>query len=121
MFERNIPDKELERLSRAITEAILNSKNVKKIIKEIREKDLILPNPLMVMVLKLETLSNMTDDLDNDVDDDSKDQLTVKRKKKTKKQLIDGKELNTNEVAFQEFLIKKFNDKEWLKKNGLTL
>lgn len=116
MFEKNIPEEELEKLSRAIAEAIFNSKNVKKIIEEIREKELTLPHTLMVMVLKLETLSNIADG--------ARDNLDIikeyrKKKKKGKRQFIDGKELDTNEIAFQEFLIKKFDDKEWLKKNGL--
>ncbi len=57
MFEKNIPEKELEKLSKAIAEAIFNSKNVKKIIEKIREKELILPHTLMVMVLKLKNQS----------------------------------------------------------------
>ena len=113
MFERNIPEEELEKLSRAIAEAIFSSKNVKKIIEEIREKDLILPHTLMVMVLKLDTLSNISDGSQVDLDN------VHMKKKKAKRQFIDGKELDVNEIAFQEFLIKRFNDKEWLKKNGL--
>jgi hypothetical protein len=116
VFEKNIPEEELEKLSKAIAEAIFNSKNVKKIIEKIREKELILPHTLMVMVLKLETLSNISDG-DRDNLDIIKEYR--KKKKKYKRQLIDGKELDTNEIAFQEFLVKKFDDKEWLKKNGL--
>lgn len=117
MFERNIPDKELEKLSKAITDAILNSKNVKKVIKEIREKDLILSNTLMIMVLKIETLSNISNTLKDDIE--NLKTSSNKRKKKVIRQFIDGKELNPYEIAFQEFLVEKFDDKEWLKKNGL--
>jgi len=114
--EKNIPEEELEKLSRAIAEAIFNSKNVKKIIEKIREKELTLPHAVMVMVLKLETLSNISDGDQDNLDIIKEYQ---KKKKKDKRQFIDGKELDTNEIAFQEFLIKKFDGKEWLKKNGL--
>lgn len=116
MFEKNIPEEELEKLSRAIAESIFSSKDVKKIIEEIREKDLILPHSLMVMVLRLETLSNIANKGRDNLDVIKKYQ---RKKKMTRKQFIDGKELDANEIAFQEFLIKKFDDKEWLKKNGL--
>lgn len=119
MFERNIPDKELEKLSKAITDAILNSKNVKKIIKEIREKDLILSNTLMVIVLKIEALSNISNNL-NDVMKNLKNSSN-KKEKKAIGQFIDGKELKPCEIAFQEFLVEKFDTKKWLKKNGLIL
>jgi len=121
VFEKNLPDKEFEKLSKAITEAILNSKDVKKIIAEIREKDLFTPNSLMVMVLKLESLSAIRDCL-NDAMEEDLDTLTEppnKKKEKTYKHYIDGKELDSSEIAFQEFLIKKFNQKKWLKKNRL--
>lgn len=117
MFEKNVPEEELEKLSRAIAEAIYSSKDVKKIIEEIREKDLVLPHTLMVMVLKLETLSNAANGGQDVLANTLREYR--KKKKKTNRQLIDGKELDTNEIAFQEFLIKKFDDKKWLKKNGL--
>lgn len=116
MFEKNIPEEELEKLSRAIAESIFSSKDVKKIVEEIREKDLILPHTLMVMVLKLETLSNASDRDQDNLDVIKKYQ---RKKKMTRKQFIDGKELDPKEIAFQEFLIKTFDDKKWLKKNGL--
>ncbi len=116
MSEKNIPEEELEKLSRAIAEAIFNSKNVKKIIEKFREKELILPHALMVMVLKLETLSNISDGDQDNLDIIKEYQ---KKKKKDKRQFIDGKELDTNEIAFQEFLVKNFDGKKWLKKNGL--
>ena len=116
MSEKNMPEEELEKLSRAIAEAIFNSKNVKKIIEKFREKELILPHALMVMVLKLENLPNISD-ADRDNSDIIKEYQ--KKKKKDERQFIDGKELDTNEIAFQEFLVKNFDGKKWLKKNGL--
>lgn len=118
MFERNMPEEELERLSRAIADAIFSSKDVKKIIEEIREKDMVLPSTLMVMVLKLEALSNASEANRAEVDKINKSRS---KRRKMNKQLIDGKELDSNEIAFQEFLVRRFNDKEWLKKNGLVL
>lgn len=119
MFEKNIPDKELEKLSRAITEAILNSKNVKKVLEKIREKELVLPNTLMVMILKLDMLSNASDNLTDKINS-LKSSSKNRDKKKVDKQLIDGKELTSDEVAFCEYMVKKFNEKDWLKKNGLV-
>lgn len=117
MFERNIPDKEFEKLSKAITEAILNSKDVKKIIQEIRKKDLVLSNTLMVMILKLETLAKIANTLNSELNTSKK--RPAKNEEKLKKQCIDGIELGPNEIAFQEFLAKKFSEKRWLKKNRL--
>ena len=121
MFEKNLPDKEFEKLSKAITEAILNSKDVKKIIAEIREKDLFAPNSLMVMVLKLESLSAIKDCLNDAMEEDLENFIEPpnKKKEKTRRQYIDGKELDDQEIAFQDFLAKKFNQKKWLKKNRL--
>ena len=121
MFEKNLPDKEFEKLSKAITEEISNSKDVKKIIEEIRKRDLFTPNSLMVMVLKLESLSSIRDCL-NDATEDDLDNFkkpSNKKKEKTCRQYIDGKELDSSEIAFHEFLVKKFNQKKWLKKNRL--
>ena len=118
MFERDMPEKELERLSRAITEAIFNSKDVKKILEEIREKDLVIPSTLLVMLLKLDALSSISDSLNSH--QDLLNEVVNKKKINQKKHLIDGKELRPNDIAFQEYLIKKFNEKEWLKKNGLV-
>jgi len=121
VFEKNLPDKEFEKLSKAITEAILNSKDVKKIIAEIREKDLFAPNSLMVMVLKLESLSAIKDCLNDAMEEDLENFIEPpnKKKEKTRRQYIDGKELDDQEIAFQDFLAKKFNQKKWLKKNRL--
>lgn len=122
MFEKNIPDKDLEKLSRAITEAILNSKDIQKILEEIRKKDLVLPSTIMVMILKLDALWNVSEGMNSEgYNSDINDlkELFNKEKKKDKKQLIDGKELNPNDLAFQEYLDKRFNEEDWLKKNGL--
>jgi len=121
VFEKNLPDKEFEKLSKAITEAILNSKDVKKIIEEIRKRDLFTPNSLMVMVLKLESLSSLRDCLNDATEDDLGNfkKPSNKKKEKTCRQYIDGKELDSSEIAFHEFLVKKFNQKKWLKKNRL--
>tara|TARA_Y100000294_G_scaffold71407_1_gene67662 strand:+ start:5922 stop:6278 length:357 start_codon:yes stop_codon:yes gene_type:complete len=116
VFEKNIPEEELEKLSRAIAEAIFKSKDVKKIVEEIRKKDLILPHALMVLILKLETLSNVKGDNQNDAKSLKK---YLNKKEKSFKQFIDGRELDTNEIAFQEYLMKRFDDKKWLKKHGL--
>ena len=48
---------EFERLSRAITEAVMSSEKVRKIVEEIQKKDEICPQSFMVLVLKMQVLT----------------------------------------------------------------
>ena len=123
MSESDGPERNFEKLSKAITEAVMTSPKVKKIVAEIQKNDEICPKSFMVLVLKMEVL---TDSVELEVAEEeelTEDQPAPKKriiKKSSKKpQFIDGQQLSKKEIEFQEFSNKNFNTEEWLKKNGL--
>ena len=113
---------EFEKLSKAITEAVMTSDKVRKIVEEIQKKDEICPQSFMVLVLKMQVL---TESLDLKVEQNDADIKPISkkrtRKNTTKKsQYIDGRKLSKREIDFEEFLNERFDSKKWLRKNGLT-
>jgi hypothetical protein len=122
MSDSDGSERSFEELSKAITEAVMTSTKVKKIVAEIQKDDSICPKSFMVLVLKLEVL---TDSLELEVEEEMMEERPAPKKRKSKKssqkaQFIDGQELSKREVEFQEFVNKKFDADKWLKKNGLT-
>ncbi len=114
-------ERSFEKLSKAITEAVMSSPKVKKIVAEIQKNDNICPKSFMVLVLKMEVL---TDSLELEVEEELTEERPASKKRRSKKssqmsQFIDGKELSKKEIEFQEYSNKNFNTQEWLKKNGL--
>ena len=121
MSDSDGSERSFEKLSKAITEAVMTSPKVKKIVAEIQKDEDICPKSFMVLVLKMEVL---TDSLELEVEEELKEEPPAPKKRKRKKssrkpQFIDGQELSKKEIEFQEFTNKKFDDDEWLKKNGL--
>jgi hypothetical protein len=121
MSETDDSGRNFEKLSKAITEAVMTSPKVKKIISEIQEDEEICPKSFMVLVLKMEVL---TDTLELEVEEELIEETPVPKKRKRKKsskkpQFIDGQELSKKEIEFQEFSNKNFDAELWLKKNGL--
>ena len=121
--ESDDAERSFEKLSKAITEAVMTSSKVKKIVAEIQKSEEICPKSFMVLVLKMEVL---TDSLELEVEEElTEERPTPKkpasRKSPKKTQFIDGKQLTKKEIEFQEYSNKKFNTEEWLKKNGLIL
>ena len=121
MSDSDGSERSFEKLSKAITEAVMTSPKVKKIVAEIQKDEDICPKSFMVLVLKMEVL---TDSLELEVEEELKEERPAPKKRRRKKssrkpQFIDGQELSKKEIEFQEFTNKKFDDNEWLKKNGL--
>ena len=121
MSDSDGSERSFEKLSKAITEAVMTSPKVKKIVTEIQKDEDICPKSFMVLVLKMEVL---TDSLELEVEEELKEERPAPKKRRSKKssrkpQFIDGQELSKKEIEFQEFTNKKFDDDEWLKKNGL--
>ena len=122
MSDSDGSERSFEKLSKAITEAVMTSPKVKKIVAEIQKDEDICPKSFMVLVLKMEVL---TDSLELEVEEAMMEERPAPKKRKSKKssqkaQFIDGQELSKREVEFQEFANKKFDADKWLKKNGLT-
>ena len=121
MSDSDGSERSFEKLSKAITEAVMTSPKVKKIVAEIQKDEDICPKSFMVLVLKMEVL---TDSLELEVEEELKEERPAPKKRRSKKssrkpQFVDGQELSKKEIEFQEFTNKKFDDDEWLKKNGL--
>ena len=114
-------EQEFEKLSKAITEAVMTSEKVRRVVEEIQKKDEICPQSFMVLVLKMQVL---TESLELDINDNTVEEPATKkpkRKKAAKKpQYIDGQKLSQDEINFEEFRNKEFNTEDWLKDNGLT-
>ena len=121
MSDSDGSEQSFEKLSKAITEAVMTSPKVKKIVAEIQKDEDICPKSFMVLVLKMEVL---TDSLELEFEEELKEERPAPKKRRSKKssrkpQFIDGQELSKKEIEFQEFSNKKFNTEDWLKKNGL--
>ena len=111
-----------EKLSKAITEAVMTSEKVRKIVEEIQKNDDICPQSFMVLVLKMQVL---TESLELNIEqDDTVEKLvtpkTTRKKNPKKPQYIDGRKLSKHELDFEEFRSKQFDSENWLKKNRLT-
>ncbi len=116
-------DRDFEKLSKAITEAVMSSEKVKRIVAEIQKKDKICPQSFMVLVLKMQVL---TESLEMEIEEEFPEKKSTPRKRGRKKpweypQYIDGRKLSKNEMDFQEYLNGEFDADEWLRKNGLIL
>ena len=112
---------EFEKLSKAITQAVITSEKVRKIVEEIQKKDEICPQSFMVLVLKMQVLTESLDLKVEQNDTDVKPAAKKRTRKNTtkKSQYIDGRKLSKREIDFEEFLNERFDSERWLKKNGL--
>jgi hypothetical protein len=115
-------DGDYEKLSKAITEAVLSSPSVKKIVSEIQKRDEICPQSFMVLVLKLQSLTEGFDvEVEEAPEKSKKKARRTKKKAAEEAQYIDGARLSKKELEFEEFISERFDAEEWLKKNGLIL
>jgi len=111
-----------EKLSKAITEAVMTSEKVRKIVEEIQKNDDICPQSFMVLVLKMQVL---TESLELNIEEHGTAEKPVipkaaRKKTQKKSQYIDGRKLSKRELDFEEFRSKQFDSESWLKKNRLT-
>jgi len=113
-------ERDFERLSKAITEAVMNSEKVKNIVADIQKKDKICPQSFMVLVLKMQVL---TESIEMEVEEDHIEPKPERKRGKKKAseppQYIDGRKLSRKEIEYQEFASEQFDAETWLKKNGL--
>ncbi|VAX24075.1 hypothetical protein MNBD_NITROSPINAE02-2233 [hydrothermal vent metagenome] len=123
-------EKEMETLSRAIVEAIVKSRSVRKAISKLSNKEDLFSGSLMVLMLKLQSLADSTnkDDEGAFVDDAEhgaviEDEISLLAKNKPINSDIydEGKKLTPNEAAFRKFLSDNFDQQKWLKRHGLNL
>jgi hypothetical protein len=117
-------EREFERLSKAITDAVMNSEKVKKIVAEIQKKEKICPQSFMVLVLKMK-MQVLTESLEMEIEEEFLENPPSKKgggkKPRDLPQYIDGNRLSKKEIEFQKYFEEKFDTEDWLKKNGLIL
>ncbi|OGW15420.1 MAG: hypothetical protein A3K09_00155 [Nitrospinae bacterium RIFCSPLOWO2_12_FULL_47_7] len=121
MGDSNDSDRDFEKLSRAITEAVMRSEKVRRIVEEIQKKENICPQSFMVLVLSMQSLSGAMDMTAQEEDIDKKPPKRVRKKKAAENdQYIDGQRLTKNEIAFQEFINERFDADEWFRQHGIS-
>ena len=81
MSESDGAEHSFEKLSKAITEAVMTSPKVKKIVAEIQKDEEICPKSFMVLVLKMEVL---TDSLEVEVEEGLAEEPPVTKKRASK-------------------------------------
>lgn len=122
MSDSNDSERDFEKLSRAITEAVMRSGKVRKLVEEIQKKENICPQSFMVLVLSMQSLSGAMDNLSaqEEAGAEAKPPKRVRKKKAAEYgQYIDGQKLSKNEIAFQEFINERFDADEWFRRHGI--
>ena len=111
-----------ENLSKAITEAVMTSDKVRRIVEEIQKDEDICPQSFMVLVLKMQVLTESLElnIEENDIEEDTVTRKVTKKKNPKNTQYIDGEKLSKHELDFEEFRSKQFDSEKWLKKNRLS-
>jgi hypothetical protein len=111
-----------ENLSKAITEAVMTSDKVRKIVEEIQKDQEICPQSFMVLVLKMQVLTESLElnIEENDTLEDTSARKVAKKKNPRNDQYIDGEKLSKHELDFEDFRSKQFDSENWLKKNRLS-
>ena len=111
-----------ENLSKAITEAVMTSDKVRKIVEEIQKEEDICPQSFMVLVLKMQVLTESLElnIEETDIEEDTVSPKVTKKNNPKNTQYIDGEKLSKHELDFEEFRSKQFDSENWLKKNRLS-
>lgn len=120
MDNGQIPEEDYRKLYSAFVNAIGNSKEIRTIIENLREKNKINSISMFALIVKLEEL------LDSSSVPAKTNLSAIKKKERTKclneaaeGEYIDGEKLSPNEIAFEEFCRKNFDEEKWLKENRI--
>lgn len=123
-------DKAYEKLNKAIMDAIISSEDVKTILTDFKQKDMINNLSILNLILSLEELSDLvfTEEYcydfepTSDKDGAKEPQGAVSETRSSPNPYrIDGQNLTPNEILFERFFQKKFDSRKWLKKTGIKL
>ncbi|GMT41777.1 MAG: hypothetical protein IEMM0002_0188 [bacterium] len=122
----NYSDEDMEKLSRAIVEAIMSSEPVRRALGKMHNVEDSLPSNFMVFMLRLDSLvdgKNGNKKGEIRLEEFSKEKPKKRKSRKPAKRLpiVDGRLLSENEKTFLDYLSKKFDQKAWLKKNKISL
>ncbi len=121
-------DKAYEKLNKAIMNAIVSSEDVKTVLADFQEKDMISNLSVLNLILSLEELSELvfTDDDSSNLEPQSEELAPEASDKSEEIKApnpfkVDGRNLTPNEILFERFFQGKFDDSAWLKKVGIKL
>jgi len=134
-------DKEFDQLNEAVLKAILSSKDVEKVLRDFKSKNLINEMAVVNLVLSLEDLSSLifsesaeksnhaldTLNQKQPLKNDKTENKTINSKKKqvscslNSYDLVDGKYLSCNEILFEKYYQERFNEKQWLQQSKIKL
>jgi len=121
-------DEAYEHLNKAIMKAIVSSGEVRNVLTEFKEKDMINHLSVLNLVLSLEELSDMvfsdgdSSDYESVIEDFGPEKLeNSSEMEATNPFKIDRRNLTPNEILFEKFFQKKFDAQEWLKKAKIKL
>ena len=108
-------EKKLERLSRAITDAILRSKDVRGAFLDLQREGVIGSKSFIMLVMRMDSLADLADSIREN------EGKTPRPSGRNDAQYIDGRRLSASEIKFCEYLASKFDEAEWLRQHGLRL
>ena len=134
-------DKEFDQLNEAVLKAILSSKDVEKVLRDFKSKDLINEMAVVNLILSLEDLSSLIFSESTEQSNHALDTLNQKQPQKNDKienktinskknqvscslnsyDLVDGKNLSCNEILFEKYYQERFNEKQWLQQSKIKL
>jgi hypothetical protein len=127
-------EKDYENLNDAILTAIISSKEIQKILVQLKEKEEIDNMAVLNLFLSLDELHEMISEKNNNSisyklepmeSKQSVDKNTETEEKKLSpiknRNFIDGKALTLNETLFENFYQGKFNEEAWAKKARIQL
>ncbi len=130
MPDEERPDEEMELLSRAIIDAIVKSKDVRNAMNKLFQADESYAKSLMVLMLKVQNLADsLGTEGENGTEFTHEKRLEFNTKVEEElrnhdidiSNIVDGIRETSSETAFRKFLADRFDQDEWLKKNGLIL
>ena len=116
-------DKAYEKLNKAIMDAIISSEDVKSILADFKQKDMINNLSVLNLILSLEELSDLvfTEEYAYDFEPTAEESNAAESNKETEIKSpnpykVDGQNLTPNEILFERFFQGKFDSDKWLKK-----
>jgi hypothetical protein len=119
-------DKAYEKLNKAIMNAIVSSEDVRTVLADFKEKDMINNLSVLNLILSLEELSDLvfSEDDSPNYETTLDESAPQKSEKSTEIQApnpfkVDGRNLTPNEILFERFFQGKFDADKWLKKVGI--
>ncbi|HLC27256.1 MAG TPA: hypothetical protein VJM80_10850 [bacterium] len=111
MYEEGKTSKELEDLSRAISEAITKSEQVKKALANFTREKQGTENSGLVLMLRVRNTGIQVDEVR-----EVYGKGAPAKSSSANAQYIDGRKLTPLEIAFEEHCVQRFDEQAWLRR-----